>query len=75
MPFKEAWREAQMFEILPSLSGFRAAVGYFGDGDVVEPEGWIEAAGVGPLDERMFVCWCGGAVHGSEEPTRSAGCE
>ena len=66
VPFEEARREAQMFKTLLPLYGLRAAAGYFGGGEAVEPEGWIEAAGVGRLDERMFVCR---AVGRSMEPT------
>ena len=66
VPFEEARRKAQMFKTLLPLYGLRAAAGYFGDGEAVEPEGWIEAAGVGRLDERMFVCR---AVGRSMEPT------
>ena len=66
VPFEEARRKAQMFQTLLPLYGLEAAAGYFGDGEAVEPEGWIEAAGVGRLDERMFVCR---AVGRSMEPT------
>lgn len=57
---REAYRT-----LLPVYS-LKAAAGYFGSGEAVEPEGWIEAAGVGRLDERMFVCR---AVGRSMEPT------
>ena len=63
--FEEGRRKAQMFKTLLPLYGLRAAAGNFGDGEAVEPEGWIEAAGVGRLDERMFVCR---AVGRSMEP-------
>ena len=43
----------------------KAAAGYFGNAESVEPEGWVEADGVGRLDERMFVCR---AVGRSMEP-------
>ena len=56
-------REA--FRTLLPLYTLRAAAGYFGEGEAVEPEGWIEADGVGKLDERMFVCR---AVGRSMEP-------
>jgi phage repressor protein C with HTH and peptisase S24 domain len=39
---------------LPVYS-LQAAAGYFGDGKAVDPEGWIEVAGFGRLDKRMFV--------------------
>ena len=64
--FEEARRKRQAFKTMLPLYGLRAAAGYFGDGEAVEPKGWIEAAGVGRLDERMFVCR---AVGRSMEPT------
>ena len=33
----------------------KAAAGYFGEGEPVEPEGWLEVHGFGSLDERMFI--------------------
>jgi SOS-response transcriptional repressor LexA len=57
-------REA--FKTLLPLYSLRAAAGYFGDGEAVEPEGWVEADSVGKLDDRMFVCR---AVGRSMEPT------
>ncbi|MGH8544064.1 MAG: DEAD/DEAH box helicase family protein [Gammaproteobacteria bacterium] len=57
-------REA--FKTLLPLYSLKAAAGYFGNGEAVEPRGWIEADGVGRLDERMFVCR---AVGHSMEPT------
>ena len=50
--------------LLP-LYSLKAAAGYFGNAEPVEPEGWVEADGVGRLDERMFVCR---AVGRSMEP-------
>jgi type III restriction enzyme len=32
-----------------------AAAGHFGEGHAVEPEGWVDAAAMGKLDEQMFV--------------------
>jgi type III restriction enzyme len=46
-------REA--FKSLLPLYSLNAAAGYFGNGEAVEPEGWVEADGTGNLDERMFV--------------------
>ena len=43
----------------------KAAAGYFGQGESVEPEGGIEAEGLGRLSEQMFVCR---AVGRSMEP-------
>jgi type III restriction enzyme len=56
-------REA--FKTLLPLYTLRAAAGYFGDGEAVEPEGWIQAAGAGRLDERMFIAR---AIGNSMEP-------
>jgi SOS-response transcriptional repressor LexA len=53
------------FKTLLPLYSLKAAAGYFGTGEAVELEGWIEAAGVGRLDERMFICR---AVGHSMEP-------
>ncbi|MBY0276119.1 DEAD/DEAH box helicase family protein [Candidatus Binatia bacterium] len=57
-------REA--FKTLLPLYSLKAAAGYFGSAEVVEPEAWLEAEGIGRLDERMFVCR---AVGRSMEPT------
>ena len=66
VPFEEARETQQAFKTLLPLYGLRAAAGYFGNGEAVEPEGWVDAAGVGRLDERMFVCR---AVGRSMEPS------
>jgi SOS-response transcriptional repressor LexA len=55
----------EAFKTLLPLYTLKAAAGYFASGEVVEPEGWVEADGVGRLDERMFVCR---AVGRSMEP-------
>ncbi|MFZ5541685.1 MAG: DEAD/DEAH box helicase family protein [Pseudomonadota bacterium] len=57
-------REA--FKTLLPLYSLKAAAGYFGNGETVEPEGWLEAEDLGRLDEQMFVCR---AVGRSMEPT------
>lgn len=54
------------FKTLLPLYTLKAAAGYFGKGEAVEPEGWVMADGVGKLDEQMFVCR---AVGRSMEPT------
>ena len=54
------------FKTLLPLYTLKAAAGYFGNAQAVEPEGWVEADGVGKLDERMFVCR---AVGHSMEPS------
>lgn len=46
-------REA--FKTLLPLYSLKAAAGYFGNGEAVEPENWVQADGIGKLDERMFV--------------------
>jgi SOS-response transcriptional repressor LexA len=58
--------EREAFKSLLPLYTLKAAAGYFGSGEAVEPEGWIEADNVGRIDERMFVCR---AVGRSMEPT------
>src|SRR5206468_1128066 len=40
--------------LLP-LYTLKAAAGYFGNGEAVEPEAWIDATGLGTLDDGMFV--------------------
>jgi len=57
-------REA--FKTLLPLYTLRAAAGYFGEGEAVEAEAWVEADGLGRLDDQMFVCR---AVGRSMEPT------
>ena len=59
-PPKEQWFK----RYLPVYS-LKAAAGYFGKGEAVEPEGWVEVDGFGKLDERMFVAK---AVGRSMEP-------
>lgn len=54
------------FKTLLPLYSLKAAAGYFGSGESVEPEGWLDAQDVGKLDDRMFVCR---AVGRSMEPT------
>jgi len=54
------------FKTLLPLYSFKAAAGYFGSGEAVEPEGWLEADGIGHLDDQMFVCR---AIGRSMEPT------
>ena len=45
----------QAFKTLLPLYSLKAAAGYFGDGQAVEPEAWIEPDGIGRLDDQMFV--------------------
>jgi len=56
----------ERFKTLLPLFSLKAAAGTFGAGEEVEPEGWVEAAHVSPLDERMFVAR---VVGRSMEPT------
>lgn len=53
------------FKTLLPLYSLKAAAGYFGSGEAVEPEGWVDASSVGKLDEGMFVAR---AVGRSMEP-------
>ena len=46
-------------EYLPFYS-LRAACGYFGDGEPVEPEGWVKVENCGRLDDQMFVVQASG---------------
>ena len=46
--------ELRFRSYLPVLS-LRAACGYFTGGEIVEPEGWIKAEGIGKLDKTMVV--------------------
>lgn len=57
--------EKEKFKTLLPLYSIRAAAGYFGNGEEVEAEGWIDASSLGRLDERMFVAR---AVGRSMEP-------
>jgi type III restriction enzyme len=57
--------QREAFKTLLPLYTLKAAAGYFGSGEAVEPEGWIEADGVGRMDDQMFVCR---AVGRSMEP-------
>jgi type III restriction enzyme len=56
----------EAFKTMLPVFSLKAAAGHFGSGEAVEPEGWVEADGVGKLDDRMFVCR---AVGRSMEPT------
>lgn len=46
--------EEQYVTYLP-LYSIRAAAGYFGEGELVEKEGWMKAEGIGRLNSNMFV--------------------
>ena len=47
--------KAEAYRTLLPVYSLRAAAGYFGAGMAVEPEGWIDASGIGRLDKEMFV--------------------
>jgi type III restriction enzyme len=64
--FEDERVKHEAFKTLLPLYSLKAAAGYFGNAEPVEPEGWIEADGLGKIDERMFVCR---AVGRSMEPT------
>jgi SOS-response transcriptional repressor LexA len=66
IPLEDERAKREAFKTVLPLYSLKAAAGYFGNGEAVEPEGWIEAGGIGRLDERMFVCR---AVGRSMEPT------
>jgi hypothetical protein len=53
------------FRTLLPVYSLKAAAGYFGSGESVEPEGWVDASSVGKLDKGMFVAR---AVGRSMEP-------
>ncbi len=57
-------QEEQYTTCLP-LYSIKAACGYFGEGELVEADGWIQAEGIGRLNRNMFVVL---AVGRSMEP-------
>lgn len=64
--FDDERAKQEAFKTVLPLYSLKAAAGYFGQGEAVEPEGWIETEGLGRLSEQMFVCR---AVGRSMEPT------
>lgn len=46
--------EVKFVDFLP-LYSIKAACGYFGDGDIVEEEGWVRVEGLGRLNRNMYV--------------------
>jgi hypothetical protein len=64
--FEDKHVKREAFKTLLPLYSLKAAAGYFGNAEPVEPERWVEADGLGKLDERMFVCRAAGR---SMEPT------
>jgi type III restriction enzyme len=63
---EDASVQREAFKTLLPLYSLKAAAGYFGSGEAVEPEAWVEADSIGRLDEQMFVAR---AVDRSMEPT------
>jgi SOS-response transcriptional repressor LexA len=55
IPLDDARVRREAFKTLLPLYSLKAAAGHFGRGEAVEPEAWVEAEGMGRLDERMFV--------------------
>lgn len=64
--FEDERVQREAFKTLLPLYSLEAAAGYFGNGEAVEPQGWVEADGIGRLNDRMFVCR---VVGHSMEPT------
>ena len=62
---EDARVKREAFKSLLPLYSLKAAAGYFGSGEAVEPEAWVEADTMGRLDEQMFVAR---AVGRSMEP-------
>ena len=48
-----AWDEA--FKTMLPVYSLKAAAGYFGSGQAVDPEGWVQVLDAGKLSEKMFV--------------------
>jgi SOS-response transcriptional repressor LexA len=65
VPLDSDRAKAEAFKTLLPVYSLKAAAGYFGNGEEVRPEFWIEADGLGQLDEKMFVAR---AVGRSMEP-------
>ena len=55
LPWDDPFGRRGAFKTHLPLYSLRAAAGKFGNGEEVEPEGWVEAPGTGKLDEKMFV--------------------
>jgi SOS-response transcriptional repressor LexA len=60
IPLDDARVKRKAFKTLLPLYSLKAAAGYFGSGETVEPEAWVEAGGIGKLDAQMFVARAGG---------------
>ena len=55
IPLEDPRISAEAFKSLLPLYSLKAAAGYFGRDEAVEPEGWVEAEGSGRLGSDMFV--------------------
>ncbi len=55
VPIEDARARSGRFVTHLPLYSLKAAAGYFGAGEEVEPEGWIDASDIGHLDEDLFV--------------------
>jgi uncharacterized protein len=55
LPFDDPQALRAAFKTHLPVYSLRAAAGKFGNGEAVEPEGWVEVPGAGKLDEGMFV--------------------
>ena len=66
IPLEDTRVRREAFKTLLPLYSLKAAAGYFGSGEAVEPEAWVEAGQLGRLDDQMFVAR---AVGHSMEPT------
>jgi SOS-response transcriptional repressor LexA len=68
--FEDERVQREAFKTLLPLYSLEAAAGYFGNGEAVEPQGWVEVDGIGKLNEQMFVCR---VIGHSMEPTMRDG--
>jgi uncharacterized protein len=68
--FEDERVQREAFKTLLPLYSLEAAARYFGNGEAVKPQGWVEANGIGRLNGRMFVCR---VVGHSMEPTMRDG--
>jgi type III restriction enzyme len=55
LPAEDPRVRTEAFKTLLPVYSLKAAAGYFGSGEAVDPEGWVEASGFGRLEDQMFV--------------------
>ena len=72
LPVSKEEKQMQMAKIIPMVAqseqfttylpvySMRAACGYFGDGELVEEDGWVRVEGMGKLNRNMFVVQASG---------------